>query len=146
MPQVKQKATIPWTVEKTGRNVFTVRLPYAAKKGWEQRFLLSSDRHWDNPKSDHKMQKDHLDEAVQYGAGVIDCGDLFCAMQGKYDKRANKSDLRPEHQVENYLDALVNTAADFFTPYAKNWIVIAQGNHESSLVRRHETNIGERLD
>ena len=60
-------------------------------------------------------------------------------MQGKYDPRSSKDDLRPEHQGSNYLDSLVNTAADFFEPYAKNLIMIARGNHEAAILKRQET-------
>jgi predicted phosphodiesterase len=66
-------------------------------------------------------------------------------MQGKYDKRSSKSDLRPEHQCGDYLDALVRTAAEDYKPYARNWAVMGVGNHESSIKNRHETDLTERL-
>lgn len=66
-------------------------------------------------------------------------------MQGKYDPRSSKSALRPEHQVDNYIDAVINTAADFFRPYADNLVLIAMGNHESSIAKRLETNVTDRL-
>ena len=134
-----------WKVEKQGRNVIQVRVDGSRRNDWEQWFLLSGDRHWDNPKSNHDLQKDHLEEAVKRNAGVIDIGDLFCAMQGKYDKRSSKSDVRPEHQVDSYLDALVGTAADFFEPWTKNMIVLGVGNHEEAIRKRHETHLTERL-
>lgn len=112
---------------------------------FEQWVLLTSDRHWDNPKSDHALQKKHLDEALERNAIIIDAGDLYCAMQGKYDPRSSKSDLRPEHQVSNYLDALIKTGADFFAPYAKNFAMVAAGNHEASIKKRHETDLTERF-
>jgi len=112
---------------------------------FEQWVLLTSDRHWDNPKSDHALQKKHLDEALERNAVIIDAGDLYCAMQGKYDPRSSKSDLRPEHQVSNYLDALIKTGADFFAPYAKNFAMVAAGNHEASIKKRHETDLTERF-
>jgi hypothetical protein len=104
--------------------------------GWEQWFLLSSDRHHDNPECDQKLEKKHLDEAKERKAGVIDAGDLHCAMQGKFDKRGDKSALRPEHQHGDYLDKLVSTAADFYEPYAKHLIVLGQGNHETAILKR----------
>lgn len=124
-------------------NVTIVHIPYG--KTLDQRFLLSADRHWDNAKSDQGLQKKHLDEAVDRRAGIIDFGDLFCAMQGKYDKRKNKDSLRPEHKVDDYLDALVNTASVFFGPYAKRFIRIAYGNHETAILGRHETDLTSRL-
>lgn len=112
---------------------------------WEQWYLLRSDAHWDNPDSNQDLQKQHLDEAIERKAGILDFGDLFCAMQGKYDKRSSKSKVREEHQVDNYLDSLVSTAADFHEPYAHNWVCQGSGNHETSIMKIHETNLLERL-
>jgi hypothetical protein len=113
--------------------------------GWEQWFLLSADRHWDNPKSNRTLQKKHLQQAGERGAGVLDFGDLFCAMQGRYDKRSDKSDIRPEHQHGTYLDKLVETGATWFGEYAQSILQIGTGNHESSILKHHETNLTERL-
>lgn len=107
--------------------------------------LLSFDRHHDNPKSDNVMELRHLRQAKERNAIIIDGGDLFCAMQGKYDPRSNKSDLKPEHKKGDYLDSLVKTAADFYGPYAHNFAVMAPGNHETNISKRHETNLTERL-
>jgi len=107
--------------------------------------LLSSDRHWDNPKSDHALQLKHLKEAKAMKAGILDNGDFLCLMQGKFDRRSNKKDIRPEHNTDNYLDAVIETAADFFAPYAHNFICIASGNHEASIRERYETNMTDRL-
>ena len=127
------------------RSRAVVDVSMSLKSGESQWFLLSADRHWDNPKSDQPLQKKHLEQAKERGAGVIDCGDLFCAMQGKYDPRGTKNDVRPEHNKTNYLDTLVETASNFFGPYAKNIIVIGQGNHESSILKRQETDLTTRL-
>lgn len=66
-------------------------------------------------------------------------------MQGKYDKRSSKAAVRPEHQVDNYLDAVVNTGADFYEPFAHSFVCFAIGNHEQALASRHETQIIDRL-
>jgi hypothetical protein len=66
-------------------------------------------------------------------------------MQGAYDPRKNKSDILPEHNVANYLDAVVNTAIEFFTPYASILKMIGYGNHETSILKRHETDVIERF-
>ena len=91
------------------------------------------------------MQLRHLEQAKERGAPIMSAGDFFCAMQGKWDRRSSKADLRPEHRCDNYLDALVTTAADFFAPYANQFVTIAVGNHEQSIVDHHETNLIERL-
>lgn len=121
------------------------RVKYAGGSGWKQRFLLLSDIHIDNPKSDRKLLKKHLDEAKAINAPIMVFGDLFCAMQGKYDKRSNKSALRPEHQVNNYLDALVITTAEFLEPYKHLMAFITPGNHETAILGRHETDLTSRL-
>lgn len=111
----------------------------------EQDFLLTADRHWDNPHSDHALQIKHLNQAAKLGAGVLDFGDFFCAMQGKYDPRASKDCLRHEHRVDDYFDALVDTAVEFFTPYKNLFIKIAAGNHETAVKKRHEIDLTKRL-
>lgn len=95
--------------------------------------------------SNHELQKRHLTQAKKKHAGVIDIGDFFCAMQGKFDKRGKKGDLRPEHKVDDYLDALVRTASDFFEPFARQFIVIGMGNHETGILKHHETNLTSNL-
>lgn len=131
-----------YTTEQKG-NVSIVRVGYEGT--FEQRFLLTADRHWDNPHSDQEMQKRHLDEALRVGAGVLDWGDFYCVMAGKWDKRASKSLLRPEHQVDDYLDALIRTATEFFLPYARSFVRIGPGNHEAAILKAHETDLIARL-
>ena len=133
------------TVEKQEAGVTCIRVPASRSASWEQWFLLSSDRHHDNPKSNQELEAAHLKEARERGAMVLDFGDLFCAMQGKYDPRGRKADIRPEHNVEGYLDSLVNTAADFYGPYADLFALISHGNHETSILRKLETDLTQRL-
>ena len=125
------------------RNVHEIIQTY--KSGQEFWYLLTGDRHWDNPDSDWEMQIKHMKQAKERDAMIIDVGDFFCAMQGKYDKRSDKSKLRPEHQRTDYLDALVKTSADFFAPYHEQFAVIGQGNHETAILKNHETNLQERF-
>lgn len=132
-----------FTVTRPRSNVAVVDLPFEGKFKWW--CLLTADRHWDNPFSDRKMQKRHLKLAQARGAGIIDIGDLFCGMQGKWDGRSNKEALRPEHMRDDYYDALVETAADFFAPFAENFITMGEGNHETGILKRHEINMITRL-
>lgn len=135
----------PWVCSQISRNVFRLNVNVVKNLNWEWWFLLTSDQHWDNPKSNHELQIKHLEQARERNAAVMSAGDFFCLMQGRYDKRSNKSSLRPEHKVDNYLDAVINTAADFFTPYADLFTVIATGNHEASIAERYETNMIDRF-
>jgi hypothetical protein len=113
------------------------------KQGWEQWVLLSADRHWDHPMSDHDLQKEHLREADNRGAGILDFGDLFCVMQSNSDKRATKSAIRHEHQRDDYIDKVVNGAAEFFAPH--NFWLIGTGNHETKILKHTHSNISARL-
>lgn len=121
-------------------NVLTVRMAEVGE-GWEQWFLLVSDIHWDNPHCRRDLLGRVLRQAQERGAGILIFGDLFCLMQGKYDPRASKADVRPEHQTANYLDAVVNTAAEYFEPYRENIMLVCPGNHESSVLKRQETDV-----
>ena len=141
-------STPTWDIEKTAKNAFVINIYHKEStitKDYNFKFLLSFDRHWDNPKSSHEMQIKHLDEVKSLKTFCLDGGDLFCAMQGKYDRRASKSDVRPEHQNGEYLDSLVTTAADFFEPYAECMPVLGLGNHETAILKAHETNLTDRL-
>lgn len=129
----------------TTPGVVVAEIPFDTNANWEQWVLLRSDAHHDNPKCLQDWEKRHLDQAIERNAGIIDCGDLFCAMQGKGDRRHCKDDIRPEHMHGNYLDALVSTAADFYQPYAQHFWSIGLGNHETGVLKNTESNLTERL-
>mgnify|MGYP003146368029 CR=1 FL=1 len=130
---------------KKHNDIILVDIDSKWNKGWEQWVLLSSDRHWDNVKSNRRLQKHHLEQAKERKALIVDLGDLFCLMQGKYDPRSSKSSIRPEHNVTHYLDAVIDTGVDYFKPYADNFVMVGTGNHEASVSRRCETDITSRF-
>lgn len=101
--------------------------------------MLSSDRHHDSMHCNRKLEKKQLDEAKKRQALIIDAGDPFDAMQGRYDPRRNYDDLRPEFKVQNYYDVIVNDALVFYKPYASNFLVIGKGNHDQGVLKH--TNI-----
>ena len=121
-------------------NVIKIDKPFE-----ETKVLLISDLHWDNPKCDRVTLKKHLDQALAGNNDILINGDLFCLMQGAYDPRKSKSDILPEHNVANYFDAIIDTAVEWFTPYAHNIKLIGYGNHETSILKRQETDIIERF-
>jgi hypothetical protein len=110
-----------------------------------RKILLLSDIHWDNPHCNRSLLKKHLDQALAENCDVLINGDLFCVMGGKADKRGVKSTIRPEHQKDNYFDAVVNDAIDWFKPYANIIKVIGYGNHETSILKYQETDLIERF-
>ena len=137
--------TLPFRVVQHHRNIHSVELDSESMrdKWW---FLLSGDRHHDNPHALHELERKHLDEAVARNAGVLDVGDLFCAMQGKFDPRRSKNSVRVEDAMAvDYLDSIVRNAADFYAPYSKNFVIIGKGNHETAILKNCETDLTERL-
>jgi predicted phosphodiesterase len=113
---------------------------------WQpKKVLLISDIHWDNPKCNRDLLRKHLEQAKEQNADVLLNGDTFCLMQGAYDPRKSKSDIRPEHNKANYLDAVVNDAIEWFSPYAHLIKVVGYGNHETAILKRQETDVIDRF-
>jgi hypothetical protein len=121
-------------ISKIARNVHTIALSKD-----ENRLALLSDVHWDNPKCDRKMLKAHLEYCKQNQIPIFVNGDFFCLMQGKYDPRRNKKDILPEHNKANYIDAVIETAVEYWSPYAHLLTVIGYGNHETAIIKNLET-------
>jgi predicted phosphodiesterase len=105
------------------------------------KIAILSDLHWDNPHCNRDLLKAHLDYCLKEDIKIFINGDFFCLMQGKGDRRGNKSDVRPEHAFNNYFDSIVKTAVDWFTPYAHIIKLIGYGNHETSVLKHQETDI-----
>lgn len=127
-------------VEKIGKNVHKISL-----SGEYNEVALLSDLHWDNPKCDRVLLKKHLDYCLKKNIPVVITGDLFCLMQGRGDNRRNKSDILPEHNNFKYLDSIVETAVEWFTPYVSILKVISYGNHETGIIKWQETDILQRF-
>jgi len=100
------------------------------KRSYTLNIAMLSDLHWDNPKCDRAFLKKHLELCLKNDWRIHLNGDIFCLMQGKYDPRKDKGSIRPEHNVSNYLDAVVDTASDWFLPYVHLIDVVGYGNHE----------------
>lgn len=129
-----------YKVERTAPEVLTVRF-FDIAAGWEQWVMLSSDHHYDNRHCKIPLLKRQLDKALERKALITVFGDLFCAMQGKYDKRRSLKDVRPEHEGDNYLDLIVEDAGEFYAPYAKNILLISEGNHETGILDKNGTHL-----
>lgn len=136
---------MPAEIASISKDSHEIRFNRDTRSHWEKWFLLTSDRHHDNAHTNWDLEKKHLEQAKERDAGILDFGDLFCAMQGKYDHRADTSQCRPEHQRGRYLDSLVETAAEFYEPYKENILFLSPGNHETAILKRHETDLTERL-
>lgn len=106
---------------------------------------MLSDIHWDNPKCDWDLLKKHMDYFKKHDIKVMINGDFFCLMQGRGDNRRNKSDIRPEHNNYRYLDSIVETAVEWWSPYADILTVIGYGNHETGVIKWQETDMLRRF-
>ena len=105
------------------------------------KLAVIGDIHWDNPKCDREKLKRDLDYCLEHDIKILGIGDWFCLMQGKGDRRGNKSDIRDEHNNSRYLDSVVETAVEYFSPYAHLIQVVGYGNHETSIIKHQETDI-----
>jgi hypothetical protein len=109
------------------------------------RMGMFSDIHWDNPKCDWNLLKRDLDYCLKNDIPIMFNGDTFCLMQGAYDPRKMKGDIRPEHNNARYFDSIIETAVDFFLPYANLMTIVGYGNHETSIIKRQETDVIQRF-
>lgn len=125
---------------KHGKNVHQLRFETNNFK-----IAMLSDLHWDNPKCDRDLLKRHLDYCLDKSIPIMLNGDTFCLMQGRGDRRSSKDDIRPEHNNARYLDSIVETAVDWFSPYAHLITVIGYGNHETAIIKWQETDILRRF-
>jgi len=130
------------TISDNGR-VCTYKMPLPIKgEAW---VLLTADWHWDNPKCDRVLLKKHLDQAKERNAKVFVFGDLFCLMQGRYDGRRMRGDVREEHNNAKYIDSVIDTFAEWIEPYRANMALVTYGNHETSILKHVETDVLARM-
>lgn len=127
-------------ITRHSRNVHQMQM-----HGMTVRIAMLSDLHWDNPHCDRDLLKRHLDYCLENEIPVMLNGDTFCLMQGRGDRRGNKSDIRPEHNNARYLDSVIETAVDWFEPYAHIITVIGYGNHETGIIKWQETDVIQRF-
>jgi len=126
-------------LQELNRNVHRLEFDFDYKDLNQHKILIMSDVHWDNPHCDRSLLKKHMDYALANKIPVFINGDFFCLMQGKYDPRKRKNNIRPEHNKENYLDAVISDAVDWWSPYKDVLTVIGYGNHETSILSHQET-------
>ena len=106
---------------------------------------LSADEHFDSISCQRSLLKEHLNLAVERNALCITAGDYFDAMQVRGDPRSSYDELRPEYKGGDYLDLILNDAARWHEPYAKQFGILAMGNHETSIERHNGTNLTQRF-
>lgn len=123
-------------MSKNQSNIITLNI-----KGKSNEVAFLSDLHWDNPKCNRKQLKKDLDYCLKNDIPVFLNGDTLDLMQGKTDRRGSKSDILPEHNKGNYFDAVVETAVEWFAPYAHIIFGVSYGNHETAPNKHHESDL-----
>lgn len=123
-----------YTVEQKRPNVHYVNYDKVGS-GWEGWALLISDVHFDSKNCNRKLLKKHLKKAKQRDALVFCFGDFFDAMLGKYDRRKNYDDVRPEDVTENYYGSVTDHGVEFMLDYTDNIVLFGRGNHETAVTR-----------
>jgi len=108
-------------------------------------FLFISDVHLDSVHCDRVKLKQHLDLALERNAIVFIFGDLLDLMQGKYDPRSNKADLNPKYNTARYIDEVIKDVVEFLTPYKSVLAFYSPGNHETSVEKRIEYGIVDKI-
>lgn len=125
-------------------NVLQVRLD--VKPGWEQWLMLRSDAHHDSVHCNRALEEAHLRKAAERNALILDGGDLFDAMQGRFDPRRSYEGIRPEYLADGrYYDNITDDLFAFYRPYAGRFLLLARGNHEKSVLKNAQTDITDRL-
>jgi hypothetical protein len=66
-------------------------------------------------------------------------------MQGKYDPRSNKADLNPKYNTARYIDEVIKDVVEFLTPYKSILAFYSPGNHETSVEKRIEYGIVDKI-
>lgn len=133
------------TIEKKSRNVLSFSFD-DVRLGWEKYFLLRSDAHHDAAECKRDLEKKHLDEAVKRNAHILDFGDLFDCMGGRYDPRKSYQNMRTEYLAkmvtgESYFNVITDDAIEFYKPYRHLWALQAVGNHETSVSKNSDINL-----
>lgn len=134
-----------WRIVRTDTAAHRIDIPVEHGIDWTRDFLLISDLHLDNPHCLRDRLRKTLAQAVERNAIILIIGDALDLMQGKYDPRSNKADLRPEYIGKPYLSAVLDDWSDFMKPCAANTAIVTRGNHEQAVARRVEFDIAENL-
>jgi hypothetical protein len=136
----------PWRVKRDG-DIIAVDIDATTNPRWEQWVMFRSDAHEDSLGCDREKVLRHLDDAKARRAMIVDGGDIFDAMQGTHDKRRGQggTEIAPEYDRADYFDALVAERAVALQPYRHLFVMLARGNHETSVLRHAQTDLMARL-
>lgn len=105
----------------------------------------TSDIHFDSVLCYRKQLYEDLSYAVANDMQIVLLGDIFDAMNGRFDPRRSMDLVRPEYRSENYYDLIVEDAIASLLPFANNILMVTYGNHETSVLKNANTDLILRL-
>jgi predicted phosphodiesterase len=123
------------TCKELSKNVHKITVSEKGRLDGRKKVLFCSDVHFDSPECDRELLKKHFKEADV----IAVFGDFFDLMQGKYDPRRSYTDVLPQYKGANYFDLVLADAVKFLKPFAHKIAILTQGNHETSVVNRCNT-------
>jgi len=105
----------------------------------EFEIIWVADMHSDSKKS----QKNFLDMIIKEkpNAYLVFGGDSFDVMQNIRDPRASKSALKDSLKRDDYINAVIEEAYDYFYPYREKILAFNLGNHDETQIRMHGIDI-----
>jgi len=109
------------------------------------KFLQLSDIHFDSIECNREQLFSDMQYAIDNDWYILMLGDIFDAMQGRFDPRRSMNKVRPEYRSEDYYDKIVEDAIEQFTPYSENILLITDGNHETAVLKNANTDLIKRL-
>lgn len=118
---------------------------YKMSRSFEHYQLYMSDIHFDSIACNRELLRHHLKDAKERNADIFIFGDLFDAMQGRFDPRRNMDELRPEFRREDYFDYVVLETGEFLSPFANHIRLLCNGNHETKVRKHANTDLMNRL-
>lgn len=125
-------------------SVTTARIDYSGGNT-EHLLFVTSDLHIDSVNCNRDRMFEDFTEAKNRGAKILLFGDVFDAMQGRFDPRRSLDELRPEYRKANYYDIVVKDVARLLSPFVDNIMLITPGNHETAVLKNASINLIDRL-
>lgn len=105
-------------------------------------YLIISDVHFDSQHCNRDLLFALLNKAKECGAMVLIHGDWFDIMGCYGDPRSKADEIRSDYLSKDfsYLDMVIEDSIEALRPYADNILLMSEGNHETNIKRRHDTN------
>ena len=125
-------------------SVTTARIDYSGGNT-EHLLFVTSDLHIDSVNCNRNRLVDDLTEAKNRNAKILIFGDIFDAMQGRFDPRRSLDELRPEYRRQDYYDFVVKDTARLLAPFAQNIMLLTPGNHETAVLKNASISLIDRL-